>query len=262
MENNLLGKNNELVQKIKELKRHPKENHYIIEELFILSLIKKYNKKIDTILYSEEDIYSADAKEILNYLITNSLNVGKISHKMYLQLSEKDNASGIMVLYKDEENFKDLLEKKPEFILILDQIELPGNLGTMIRTADACDIDLIILVNPITKIENPKSIASSRGMFLRIPTITMSYPEAQSYLNNNNYRIFLGEPYLGTPHNLTNFDGNIAIVVGNERYGINQEWYNHKHEKIFIPMWGEMSSLNVGVAASILMYEAKIKRNK
>ena len=57
-------------------------------------------------------------------------------------------------------------------------------------------------------------------------------------------------------------DGNIALVVGNERYGINPNWYENKNEKVFIPMWGEMTSLNVGVAASILMYEAKIKRNK
>lgn len=262
MENNLLGKNNELVQMIKEIKKHPKNNHYIIEELFILSLLKKYNKKVDTVLYSLDDIYSEEAKEILNYLLDNSTNTGQISHKTYSLLSEKENASGIMILYKDEKDVNDLLTKKPPFILVLDQIELPGNLGTMIRTADACDIDMIILVDPITKIENPKSIASSRGMFLRIPTITMSYNDAQSYLLKNNYRIFLGEPHLGTPHNLMNFDGNIAIVVGNERYGIHKDWYSNNHEKVFIPMWGEMTSLNVGVAASILMYEAKIKRNK
>lgn len=259
---NLLGKNNELVQKIKELKKHNQNKHFIIEELFVLGLLKKYNKKIDILLYSEDDVYSKEALEILDYLKNNCQSQGKISHKTYESLSSKENASGIMALYIDENDHDLILNSKPSFVLVLDQIELPGNLGTMIRTADACDIDLIILVDPITKIENIKSIASSRGMFLRIPTITMTYENAQNYLLENNYRIFLGEPYLGKEHYQTNFNGNIAIVVGNERYGINQNWYKNNHEKVFIPMWGEMTSLNVGVAASILMYEAKIKRIK
>lgn len=262
MDNNLLGKNSELVQKIKELKKHNKAKHFIIEELFILGLLQKYNKKIDILLYSEEDVYSDEAKEILHYLKQNCHNIGKISHKTYESLSSKENASGIMALYKDENKDLDILNSKPSFVLVLDQIELPGNLGTIIRTADACNIDMIILVDPVTKIENSKSIASSRGMFLKIPTLTMSYEDAQRYLLENNYRIFLGEPILGKPHYETNYDGNIALVVGNERYGINPNWYENKNEKVFIPMWGEMTSLNVGVAASILMYEAKIKRNK
>ena len=262
MDNNLLGKNSELVQKIKELKKHKKAKHFIIEELFILGLLQKYNKKIDILLYSEEDVYSDEAKEILHHLKQNCHNIGKISHKTYESLSSKENASGIMALYKDENKDLDILNSKPSFVLVLDQIELPGNLGTIIRTADACNIDMIILVDPVTKIENSKSIASSRGMFLKIPTLTMSYEDAQRYLLENNYRIFLGEPILGKPHYETNYDGNIALVVGNERYGINPNWYENKNEKVFIPMWGEMTSLNVGVAASILMYEAKIKRNK
>jgi len=262
MMDNLIGKNNELLQVIKENKKHPKNSNFIIEELFILGLLKKYNKKVDIVLYCEEDIFSEEAKEILSYLLANSSNQGKISHKTYLSLSSKENASGIIVIYKDDNNFLELLNKKPSFILVLDKIELPGNLGTMIRTADACDVDLIILVDPVTKLENPKTIASSRGMFLRIPTITLSYDECQKYLLDNQYRIFLGEPILGTPHYECDYKGNIAIVVGNERYGINPNWYNNSHEKVFIPMWGEMTSLNVGVASSILMYEAKINRNK
>lgn len=262
MENILLGKNSEIVQNIKELKKHYKANHFIIEELFILGLLKKYNKKVDTVLYCEEDVYSEEAKDILSYLISNAKNVGQISHKTYESLSNKENASGILALFIDDKDPSKILNDRPPFILVLDQIELPGNLGTMIRSADACDVDLIILVDPITKLENSKSIASSRGMFLRVPTLSLTYEETQKYLLDNNYRIFLGEPILGVPHHKMNYDGHIAIVVGNERYGIHKEWYDNNHEKVFIPMWGEMTSLNVGVAASILMYEAKIKRNK
>ena len=70
----------------------------------------------------------------------------------------------------------------------------------------------------------------------------------------------MGEPELGKSYNELDYHGKIAIVVGSERYGINPDWYNHPHQKVFIPMYGTMTSLNVGVAASILLYEAKLKR--
>ena len=77
---------------------------------------------------------------------------------------------------------------------------------------------------------------------------------------NNNYDIYLGEPILGKPYNEYNYEGKVALIVGNERYGINSKWYENEHKKVFIPMFGEMTSLNVSIAGSILMYEVKMKK--
>ena len=109
---------------------------------------------------------------------------------------------------------------------------------------------------------NPKITSSSRGCNLLIPTAIASYEEAQQWLLENNYDIYLGEPNLGKDYQSYDYQNNIAIVVGNERFGINEEWYNNKHIKVFIPMFGSNNSLNVGVAASILVYEATMQRKK
>ncbi|MDE6584169.1 MAG: hypothetical protein K2K15_02085, partial [Anaeroplasmataceae bacterium] len=91
---------------------------------------------------------------------------------------------------------------------------------------------------------------------------TMTYQEAQAFLNQKQYTIYLGEPELGLDYQKYSYEGKIAIVVGNERFGIQEEWYSHPHQKVFIPMQGTQNSLNVGVAASILAYEAYMKRRK
>ena len=149
-----------------------------------------------------------------------------------------------------------------EFLMILDHLEIPGNIGTIYRTLDSINCDGVILVDSISKINNEKITSSSRGCNLIIPTISDTYQNVLKYLLDNNYEIFLGEPKLGLDYQEYNYKGKIAIVVGNERFGINQDWYNHKSTKVFIPMEGSQNSLNVSVAASILAYEAYMKRKK
>lgn len=255
-----ISKNNEFFQLIKQYKKHPKNEYYVIEELFILEMCLKYPCEVIGLLYCDELCYSENVKSMIKQFKENCNNVYQISKKTYNSLAEKENASGMIALVKKEYvNLKDVNEKY-EKILILDSIEIPGNVGTMVRTSDATDFDLIIMVNKVTGFSHHKAISSSRGMFLRIPFACVSYEEAQSFLLNNNYNIYLGEPILGTPYNEYNYDGKTAIVVGNERYGINSKWYEYKHKKVFIPMFGEMTSLNVSIAGSILMYEVKMKK--
>ncbi len=253
-----ISKNNEFIQKLKEYKRHPKNEFYVIEELFILEMTLKYPCKFIGLVYCEELTYSELAKEIIENYKKKTSNVYKISKKIYNSLVEKDNASGMIALV--EKKYADLGSKKYEKVLVLDGVEIPGNVGTMIRTADAADFDLVIMVNKVTSFSNHKTISSSRGMFLKVPVALLTYDEAQKYLINNNYNIYLGEPILGKQYNEYDYDGNTAVVVGNERYGIDSHWYEYDHLKVYIPMYGEMKSLNVSIAGSILMYEVKVKK--
>ena len=113
-----------------------------------------------------------------------------------------------------------------------------------------------------TPIFNPKITSSSRGSNLIIPIIDLPYEEAQKFLLDNNYDIYLGEPKLGLNYQQYDYNTKTAIVVGNERYGINNKWYDNNHKKVYIPMEGTQNSLNVSVAASILAYEVYMKKSK
>ena len=196
-----------------------------------------------------------------NNLISISNEVYEISKSTYDSIKLKDNHAGIIAAISlNKYDYNDF--SKCEYLMVLDHLEIPGNIGTIYRTLDSAKCDGVLIVDAITKINNEKITSSSRGCNLIIPTISDTYENILNFLLDNEYQIFLGEPKLGLDYKAYDYKGKIAIVVGNERFGINPDWYNHESTKVYIPMEGSQNSLNVSVAASILAYEAYMKRNK
>lgn len=254
-----ISKSHNVIQIFKELNKTNKHKDLIIsDDLEVLKLCLNHKISIRYLLYSFEEDYKSETKTLLNELIELSNECYEISNNTYKLIQTKENHIGIIAAIEiPKYNFSDM----GDFILVLDHLEIPGNIGTIYRTLDSCKADAVLLVDSISKIHNPKITASARGTNLIIPSLDLHYSDALKFLLENNYTIFLGEPDLGLDYQKYNYEGKIAIVVGNERFGINPDWYNHLHKKVFIPMSGNNNSLNVGVAASILAYEAAMKRN-
>lgn len=253
-----IGKSHPIIKLFKEtIKTNKHKNWICTDDLEILSLALSHQLNISYLLYSYEENYHEGTKELLKKLIETAKEAYEISNDTYQMIQTKENHAGIIAII-DLPTYE--LKDLGSFLLVLDRLEIPGNIGTIYRTADACGIDGILLVDSITKPHNPKLTASARGTNLIIPTVSLSYEEAQEFLLNNHYTIYLGEPKLGKDYQAYSYQGKIAIVVGNERFGINEKWYHQNHQKVFIPMVGNNNSINVSVAASILAYEAFMKR--
>lgn len=255
-----ISKSHDMVKKMKDIiKTNLYSDLTIADDIQILKIVNDNNIEIELLLYSYEENFQENTKKLLNQLIKKSKETYEISSSTYESLSLKDNHAGIIAAIKyPKYNLNSLKDK--EFIFVLDSLEIPGNVGTIYRTLDSVKADSVILVNPVSKQNNPKLTAAARGCNLIIPTVVASYEDAQKYLLDNNYDIFLGEPKLGLNYQEYDYKGKIAIVVGNERFGINPKWYENQNKKVYIPMEGNQNSLNVGVAASILAYEAYMKR--
>ena len=255
-----IGKNHDAYKKIKDViktNKYPKLT--IADDIQILKIIIDKKLNIDTLLYCFDVEYKNETKKLLDELIMLSNNTYEISKSIYEGLSLKENHVGIIAAVNIlNYTIKDFENK--EFLFVLDRLEIPGNVGTIYRTLDSINADGVILVDSVSKIHNPKITTSSRGCNLIVPTISLSYDEAQDFLIKNGYDIYLGEPELGGDYQSYDYNKKIAIVVGNERFGINENWYNKPHKKVYIPMEGNQNSLNVGVALSILAYEAYMKR--
>ena len=255
-----LAKTNDLIKDLNHmLKSNKTPNQTIVDDLFALSVVLKQYLIIEQFFFCNDFSYREEANDIKEKLIQKAKNVYSVSTKTMDSLIQKENAiKMIAVVNLPITNYGEL--KNKDFILVVDKIELPGNLGTIFRTMDAVGGDAIISVDPFTKLNNPKLVHASRGMNLAIPQLEDTYENVLGFLQKEGYTIYLGEPLLGQSYDKLDYSGKIAIIVGSERYGINPDWYNHPHEKVFIPMYGQMTSLNVGVAASILLYEAKLKK--
>ena len=253
-----IGKSDTIIKLFKDvLKTNHYKNLVATDDLEVLKLALKYNLNISHLLITEGIDYKDQTSKLLLALEKQAKECYEISASTYKLIQTKENHAGIFAIIEIPSYTLDDLK---DFIVVLDHLEIPGNIGTIYRTLDACGATGVILVNPITKPNNPKLLASARGTNLILPTICLSYSEALNFLQDNDYTIYLGEPELGLDYQKYTYDGKIAIVVGNERFGIDADWYNHPHKKVFIPMQGNNNSLNVGVAASILAYEAAMKR--
>lgn len=253
-----IGKSDEIIRLFKDvLKTNKYKDLVATDDLEVLSLALKYKLEIPYFLMTSDLSYKESTKELIHELINHADQAFEISLSTSNLLQTKDNHAGIFGMIKiPTYQAKDL----GEFIFVLDRLEIPGNIGTIYRTLDACGATGVILVDPITKLNSVKLLAAARGTNLIVPTVSLSYQEAIRYLSKEEYTLYLGEPELGLDYQTYDYKGKIAIVVGNERFGIQQDCYTHSHQKVFIPMQGNNHSLNVSVAASILAYEAAMKR--
>lgn len=243
---------------IKNIKNHKDESTTVVDDLFGLTLIKKNNIKTHTFLYCDDYEYKNECLELIEYFKNNS-ECYIVSYKVMKTLMHKENCCGLIAVCNL--NLVDINKLKDnKFLIINDRIEIPGNLGTIYRSADATNVDGIVLVDAVTKLNNIKLVHASRGMNILIKTAYASFKETIDFLLENNFNIYVGEPVEGISYDKIKFEGKVAIVVGSERFGSNPLWLDYNVNKVFIPMSGEITSLNVSIAASILMYE--VKRNQ
>lgn len=215
---------------------------------------KKYRDLTNTYLVEGEHLVEEanKANVLLEVFSLDDLpNTTQVSLEVMKKLSTLDTPPSMIGLCKKEEKKKIIGNK----IVILDEIQDPGNLGTIIRSSLAFNIDTIILSNNCVDLYNPKVLRATQGILFHINIISMDTKEAINKLKEN------GIPVYGTSvvdgkelKTVTNKD-NYCIIMGNEGQGLSNEILDLCDQRLYIPMNNKVESLNVGVACSIILYE-------
>ena len=182
-----------------------------------------------------------------------NIRIVKVSEKVFRAMSYRDRPDGFITVFNTK--YLGLPNKINGPILIPDQIEKPGNLGTMIRTAKSFGINNIFLSDEITDIFNPNVIRASIGHIFNMNICSGSNNQIINFLNSNSYQIILLDPE--GEKSLENFkpEYNFALVVGAEQYGISDEWYENESIALSIRSTNGVDSLNASTAAAIGMWE-------
>ena len=261
-----IGEQNGKIKQIKGIiaNSKPNPNHlFFCEGIWQLSLCEKFGTPIDSLLVCPELIKTPEAKMLITELARRAENLFTISQKTAEKLTERGQTDGLMSLAQlPAHTLQTFTPAKNAVILILDGLEIPGNVGTILRLADGAGIDAIFLCNKKVRLTHPKLIKGSQGAILSVPFfIFESVQMCIQWLQKKKFTIYLADTRAEKYYYQEEFGKKTAIVLGAERYGISKEWYTHEHTKIAIPMFGDCDSLNVGVAATILAYEAT-KKNK
>ena len=152
--------------------------------------------------------------------------------------------------------------KLPEnaLVIVTEAIEKPGNLGTILRSADAAKVAAVIVCDRTTDIHNPNVVRASTGTMFSVPIVEATSDEALAWLKARNFKILAATPHAEKLHFEVELTGNVAIALGAEQYGLTAKWMDGADLRVRIPMLGLADSLNVSAAATILVYEAVRQR--
>lgn len=187
-----------------------------------------------------------------------------VSDGVFEKMCDTVSPQGVLAIIKrDDTNTKEIFDKANVKLMILDRLQDPGNLGTVLRTAEAAGFDAVVLGNDTADIYNPKVIRSTMGAIFRVPVIRPD-EELSSYmkgtLKNAGIKTFAACIDGAKPYDSVSYPEKTAIIVGNEGNGICREVQDAADERIYIPMEGKTESLNAAVSAAILMYNVKQRK--
>ena len=256
---------NPLVKKVLVLKDKSRERKktglFILEGKRELQLAIKGNYEIDSLLFYQ-DIISEE--EVTNLIINQNQEAKRIrvSKEVYQKIAYRETTEGIIALVKSKSHRLEALKfiSKNPLVLVAEAPEKPGNIGALLRTADAANLDAVLIANPKGDLYNPNTIRSSIGCVFTTPIGLGSSTEIISFLKTKQIQINCATLSASKDYTDINFTKPTAIVVGAEATGLTEEWLENANQNIIIPMKGEIDSMNVSVSAAILIFEAVRQR--
>ena len=187
-----------------------------------------------------------------------------VTPQVYEKMAYRGSTEGIIAVAKCKDHSLSILSPLTShhspLIIVLERVEKPGNLGAILRTAEAAGVDAVIVCDPLTDLYNPNLIRASIGGVFNVPTAVCTSEECIAFLKTNHIKILtaqLQDSYEYYDYDMTQAT---AIVMGTESTGLTNQWREAADAHIRIPMLGRLDSLNVSVSAAILMYEAVRQR--
>ncbi|MBH0230100.1 TrmH family RNA methyltransferase [Halobacillus yeomjeoni] len=236
--------------KVKEWKKLHKRKYRNRENRF---LVEGYHL-VEEALKSDWNVVEMILREDISYEVPDGVEPFKVSSKVFDTIAETETPQGIAAVVEQKQwDFK-----PASLTLVVDAVQDPGNLGTMIRTADAAGFDQIIFGSGTVDPYNDKVLRSTQGSVFHIPFHQGDLKDFLPVLKENGVQIWastLNEK--AAPYNQLSAPKQAALIVGNEGQGVNEEWIGMADEQVYIPIYGQAESLNVSIAAAVMMYHLK-----
>ena len=242
----ITSKDNEIIKNLKKLKEKKyRLDSYIVEGIKMVKEAINENQEIALIAIREDFKIDFDTKKI---------KIVTISNKIFNDISDVKTPQGILAVIKKNQNNQ--IETNQEYILALDSLQDPGNMGTIIRTADSANINQIIINKTTVDPYSPKVIRSTMGAIYRTNIIEVEDLKATlKEMKLKGFQIITTDLKATQSIYDINYNNKTVVVIGNEANGVSQEILQTADKKVIIPMLGKTESLNASIAASIMIYE-------
>ena len=248
-----------LINKLSRKRYRDQQGKFVIEGINLVRAALNKGQHVEFVLIADDFDYS----EIANTLAVgvDYRNIYLIPRFLFEKISDAENGSGIIAVVDKRsytlDNLESLELRRGDNVLVLDRLQDPGNIGTMIRTAVAAGYSIVATIKGTADIYSPKVLRASAGMIFGISVVELADTEEfKKLVSRLDKKIVVTDPREGDPYYECYLTNDIALVIGNEGNGISDEIMESSDVRVNIPMQGEVESLNAAICASLLMYEA------
>lgn len=224
----------------------------LIEGLRELDLALKNNIRLEQLFH---------CPDILQDIPRVNCPIVTVTKPVFEKLTFRGSTGGLLAVAKQpKKTLTDLRVPANPLIVVMERMEKPGNIGAILRTANAAHVDAVLVCDEATDLYNPNTIRASLGAIFSTPTVACTSAEAIAYLKKNNIKILAATPHTQKTYYDINMKQGVAITIGSEKDGLTDQWFKNADEKILIPMSGDVDSLNASASGAILIYEAVRQR--
>lgn len=245
------------VLSLEKPRERARERQFVVEGVREVTLAHQYGYKIVSVFFCP-DIISRD--KALD-LVKNERLLLPVERSVFSKIAYREGTEGVVAVAEQKTHSLEQLKLSDmPLVLVLEGVEKPGNLGAMLRTADAAHLDAVIVCDPKTDLYNSNVVRSSVGCLFTTQTAVAAPDEVMAWLKRERINTFVTDLQGAVPYHTVDFTQRSAIVMGTESTGISERWRQFSTSRIVIPMRGAIDSLNVSNAAAIVVFEAARQR--
>ncbi len=254
-------------ERIKEVVKLRRRTHRDENLLLIIEGYRELKRALDnrrrpaTLYYCEELFLGHNERDLIALCRAAGAECFRCTTPVFQKIAYRDRPEGLLAIAPQLRlTLADLKLSGTPLVLVTESIEKPGNLGTLLRSADAAGADAVIVCDERTDIHNPNVVRASIGTLFTIPVIETSSEKARNWLRERGIRLLAASPHAQLDYTEVDMQSGLAIVVGAEQVGLSGQWMQEADLQARIPMRGQADSLNVAAAATILLFEARRQR--
>jgi len=233
----------------------------LVDGIEELSLAIAAGVRPHTVFVSTDLLTSDEANAVVARARGLDAEIVRLAPGVFARVAYREGPDGVLAtLPAASTQLHDLALPASPLVLVCQGIEKPGNLGAMLRTADAAGVDAVIATDPVTDVGNPNVIRASKGTVFAVPVATATTAATLAWLESRSLRLVVTTPDTDQDYTDTDYTGGVAVAVGSEKYGVTDEVLAAATDRVRIPMRGRANSLNVAASAAVVIYEAVRQR--
>lgn len=249
------------IVKLAKSRERKEQQLFVIEGARELSLALQSDYIVESVYVCWEMFEKTKYPGVLDSM--EEKNVLDISPEVFGKIAYRENSDGVVAIAKPKLHKLEYIKLSANpFVIVLEAVEKPGNLGAILRTADAAAVDAVVVCDPQTDLYNPNVVRSSVGGIFTVQTAVCSSADAAAWLKANNISSYAAELQAAEFYQDIDFRMPSAIVMGTEAEGLTGFWLKNATKRIKIPMQGKIDSLNVSVSTAVLTFEAMRQRGE